>query len=369
MKRSFNMMLFFAFSMLLFACEEETENNPREIKVVPKENIKKGDQEEYVVPVLGWHRTKEGYKTYNYDVLNMLAYFSYKVNPTDGEAEEAIDWISDPIIDSALANNCSVYLTITNFGYSRNSNLLSNQKACDTLIKRVSDMLVQRNATGVCVDFEEIHRKDSSVFANFIQKLGEKLKKNNHKVIVVLPISFEENVVNAKVLKTNVDYFVMMGYACYHLKSHHAGPISPYKSGKLWEPYNISDNVDKYLLHSFQKEQFMVALPLYGTIWQTETLDLNSKSVKGVKEISYNKVMDLIDEDKDKVEVDSISQSSCYVYKDGESIMQCWFESKENLQYKISILLKEKSIGGIGFWAMGYASEHPDIWDMIGENK
>ncbi len=351
--------------MSLLACGEEVQRTAKEVEPTPKEKSEKEGHDQLRVPVLGWHRTKEGYKAYNYDVLNMLAYFSYKVNPANGEAEEIIDWASDPIIDSAQANNCSVYLTITNFGYSKNSELLSNQKACDTLIKRVSNMLTQRNATGVCVDFEEIHQKDSSFFTSFILRLAQELKKNKHRVMVVLPIAFQENVIAAKELQGSVDYFVMMGYACYHLKSHHAGPISPFKSGAVWEPYNINDNVDQYLKHSFPKEQFMVALPLYGTIWQTETGSLNSKSVKGIKEISYNQVMELVE--KDLVEVDSISQSSCYVYKEGENTMQCWFESKENLNYKIDQLLKEKSIGGIGFWAMGYASEHPDVWKMIEE--
>ncbi|MCT4582706.1 MAG: glycosyl hydrolase family 18 protein [Flavobacteriales bacterium] len=361
MRRCFNLIVIFAFSILLLACEAGNKT-PKGVETISKE---KKEQEKPKVPVLGWHRTKEGVQSYNYEALNMLAYFSYKVNPSNGEAEESIDWANDPIIDSAQAKNCSVYLTITNFGYSKNAALLSNQKACDTLIKRVSNMLVQRNAAGVCVDFEEIHQKDSSLFAGFIQQLGQELKKNKHRVMVVLPIAFQENIVNAKVLKTSVDYFVMMGYACYHLKSHHAGPISPYQSGDIWEPYNINDNVDQYLEHSFPKEQFMVALPLYGTIWETETINLNSRSVKGIKEISYNKVMELVE--KDKVMLDSVSQSSYCVYREGEKIMQCWFESKENLAYKINQLLKEKSIGGIGFWAMGYANEHPDVWKMVEE--
>ena len=296
----------------------------------------------------------------------MLAYFSYKVDPKTGENIRDMNWLSDPILDSAETNNCAIYLTVTNFGYSENTELLNNERACDTLINRLSNMLNQRGAKGVCIDFEEIHEKDSDMYNLFIHKLSTVLRKSNQKLLVVLPISFKENVVNAKSLEGDVDYFIMMGYACYHLGSSHAGPISPLTSGNVWEPYNLSDNVDSYLENSFAPSKFMVALPLYGAIWETESATLNSRAIKGMKEITYNKVREQF---KNQIPtVDSISQSSYYSYEQDGKVMQCWFESEDNLESKIQFLLNEKAIAGIGFWALGYSDKEPEVWSMVKEN-
>lgn len=329
-------------------------------------NSKVVKDSKFKTPVLGWHRVKEGFKVYDYKVLNMLAYFSYKVNPKTGREVENIDWKSDPILDSAEVNNCSIYLTVTNFGYSKNKEFLNNEAGCDTLINRLSNMLMIRQSEGICIDFEEVHKEESDLYNSFIIKLSKELKKNNKKLIVVLPISYDENVVNPRELNDYVDYFIMMGYACYHLGSSHAGPISPLRSGETWEPYNLSDNVSNYLSHSFLASQFMVALPLYGTVWETESKEINSRSKKGIKELTYNKIRSKFK--NQEILTDSISQSSFYSYEENGKFMQCWFESEQNLELKIKFLLKEKSIAGIGFWAMGYSDKNPEMWSMVKEN-
>lgn len=335
---------------------EPTQNEPDPIKLVKHE-----------VPVLGWHQVHSGVQDYNYDVLNMLAYFSYKIDPSTGENTRNNTWDTDPIIDSAQANNCKIFLTLENFGFANNTEFLNNSSAQNQLIDNVSLMITKRNANGVCIDFEEIHENDGTAFNDFLIKLSDTLKQNNKEVIVVLPLYYPENVATPEKLGDKVDYFIMMGYACHHNKSTYAGPISPWRSGDIWAPYSIEPNLDNYLANNFTPEKFMVALPTYGGKWQTESTEIKSKRIADVEgvELTYNTIMN--DVTGKEIGIDSTGMSSYYTYQDGGKSYQYWFESKENIDWKIQQLMNKK-LAGIGFWALGYASEHPDFWTGVGES-
>lgn len=351
-------------SFIVISCHSNVYDEPEKEVIKEIDTLKESVTEKITNPVLGWHRSKEGFKNYDYNVLNMLAYFSYKVDPKTGENEEELNWENDPIIDSALNNNCKVYLTITNFGFSKNTAFFNSSSAQDKLIENVFKMIDERNVTGVCVDFEEIHKSDAERYNLFIKDLSNKLKSIEKEVMIVLPIYYPENLLEPKRLDSFVDYYVMMGYACYHMGSGHAGPISPWSSGDLWEPYSLNKNVDDYLNNSFNKDKFMVALPLYGGIWETATDKVNSKSIKGIKEPTYNQIISQFK--KQVLMVDSTSHSSYYTYKENGKNRQCWFESEENLKWKIEQLMN-KDIAGFGFWALGYADKNPSLWNAIGE--
>ncbi len=315
--------------------------------------------------VLGWQRitNDDRYKEYRYDLISMFAYFSYKVNPENGLSLNKFNWSNVPAIDSAEANHCDVYLTISCFGPSETTEFLQNDSAQQTLIQQTQSLLSERSAQGICVDFEEVPHKMGTNYQSFLSNLAAALHPNNQKIIVVLPIYAEENVLNPDTLISTVDYYIMMGYADYHLHSSHAGPISPLYHGDLWQKYSLVANIDGYLGKGYKKETFMVALPLYGTIWETESKEKGAKSVKGIKETTYAQIKSQFDYPP---EMDDTSKSAYYAYTDPETntIRQCWFESEESMRIKFEYL-KNRNLAGTGLWALGYDHGHQEIWNTI----
>lgn len=313
--------------------------------------------------VLGWHRydNDNNYRDYQYDILNMLAYFAYKVDPATGEQKNEIQWKTAPIIDSAKANGCKVYLTLENFGHTNNKQFFKSKIAQTKLIENVMKMVIQREVQGICVDFEEVPSSVNGAYNQFLLELSQALKKQRMDLIVVLQLYQPQNQVDPLLLGDAVDYYVMMGYACYHQGSSHAGPISPLRSGDTWEPYSLEPNIDAYLKASFPANKFMVALPLYGGVWETKSGEINSKSIKGISSPTVNSAMKNA---SGPILIDSISQSSYYISEVNGKIQQCWFEGKYSMTIKMQYI-KDKGLAGIGLWALGYAEGNNEIWQSI----
>lgn len=313
--------------------------------------------------VIGWHRHGSGdvYKNYDYSVLNMMAYFSYKVDPHTGETETTYNWKTSPAIDEAMRNGTKVYLTVANFGYPANNTFFANQEAQSRLIENLASLVKERSAHGICLDFEEVSHENKDKYNDFVKRLAQKLEEDHLKLVVVLPLYYKENVADPAVLSDYVEQFVMMGYACYHKHSTHAGPISPLQSGDLWEKYSLEPNVDGYLSGGFKPEQFMLALPLYGGTWQTETHELNSRAIEGIASPPYAEIRNQFD---GPYQLEPISKSAYHFYKKDGKHMQTWFESKESYAIKLDFV-KSKNLAGIGLWALGYDNGYNDIWNTI----
>ncbi len=325
-----------------------------DVKTVPDQSKK----------VLGWHRDSKGEnaRDYDYSIINMLAYFSYQVDPETGENKKPIDWHNAPVIDSAQANNCKVYLTIENFGAENNRKFLPNPEARKTLIKNCIRLLKYKNAAGICVDFEAVPKSSQTAYNDFLKQLGDSLRSNAYDLVVVLQLYEPENRVNPALIDHLVDYYVMMGYACYHKNSHSAGPISPLYSGEIWEPYSLAPNIEAYLSKGFPSEKFMVALPLYGGVWETESGTIPSKSVEGISNPTVNTIMT---ENSDQtIHMDSTSKSNYYTVLKQNKHYQYWFEGPVSLAQKVEYI-KQKELAGIGLWALGYAEDNKAIWSSI----
>jgi spore germination protein YaaH len=274
----------------------------------------------------------------------MLAYFAYKVDPSTGEQKHDIQWETASVIDSAKDNNCKVYLTIENFGHTNNLQFFQNKKAQKTLIKNSMKMVTQREVSGICIDFEEIPDTMKKAYNDFLIDLSHALKKLHMELIVVLQLYEPQNQVDPLQLADAIDYYIMMGYACYHLGSSHAGPISPLRSGDIWEPYSLEPNINAYLKAQFPADKFMVALPLYGGRWETETDKINSKSIKGISSPTVNSA---IKNASGPILIDSISESTYYIYEVDGKTQQCWFEGKHSMTIKMQYI-KDKGLAGIG---------------------
>ena len=321
--------------------------------------------------VFGWYPNWENnyYEKINYSLISTIAYFSYEVNPKTGNAITIYDWKTTPLIDSTKKNNVKSLLTVSCFGAAKNKEFLLNKEAVKTLVKNAIELIVERGSNGICLDFEGVAEAQKSEYTAFITLLSQELRKENKNYLLYLSVP---SVNWAKSLQFDllipvVDRFVIMGYGYYGPSSKIAGPVANLSSGKEWEPYNLSLSVDYYLSNKIPSSQLILALPFFGSIWQTKggSKFSEAENYLGAKSYSYIKA-----NINAKTQYDSISQSAWCAFVDSsntDKFNQCWFDNDSTLSVKLNYI-KSRKLAGMGIWALGYDKGYPELWDAIAKN-
>ncbi|WP_303315354.1 glycosyl hydrolase family 18 protein [Flavivirga abyssicola] len=323
--------------------------------------------------VLGWYPywEKEYYKQLNFSLLSTVAYFSYEVNPKTGDAITTHDWETTALIDSLKAQpNKKILLTVSNFGDTNNRKFLKNPDAIDTLISNLITLLSKRDGDGVCIDFEGVAKKQKSEYTGFLLTLSNRLKKANkdYEIYITVPSVNWSEALDFKAINQAIDRFVIMGYDYYGQASTVAGPVAPLKSDKTWEPYNLTTSVDYYIYSGIASSKIILALPTYGSLWETKNLNLKSKVKKYIGSRTYSYIKTNI-EKNEAIYIEPVSKSAYSAYKiksNKTQYRQCWFENDSSFIYKTQ-LIKEKKLKGLGLWALGYDKGYNDIWEVISE--
>jgi spore germination protein len=317
--------------------------------------------------VFGWHPFWMGsaFKSYNFSLLSVVAYFSYELNPQTGDYNSIHNWSTTALVDSAHAHNCKVVLTVTNFGYQNNATFLNNKAAQKNFIKKIITLLKDRNGDGVNIDFECVAGKYRDLLTNFLIDLSTSLKteKSSYLLTIALPpVDFQQSF-NLAQLDRYMDLFVIMGYEYHGIFSKTAGPIAPLGSGNKWMALNVEKSVDAYLTTGVTPKKLLLGVPYYGSEWLTNDLTFPSTARSFLKFHTYRGVKDLTGNYGGVL--DDVSVSKYYAYRDPLDIYhQIWFEDTVTLSQKYE-LVKKKKIGGIGIWALGYDNGHDELWKLI----
>ncbi len=321
--------------------------------------------------VFGWYPywEKEYYKQLNFSLLSTIAYFSYEVDPKTGQAITTHDWDTTALIDTIRTYpNKRILLTVSNFGQKNNHKFLRNPNAVATLTANLIDVLAKRGADGVCIDFEGVAKKEKSHYTSFLLTLSNRLKKadKEYKIYITVPSVNWNKSIDFEAINQAVDRFVIMGYDYYGKASTVAGPVAPLDSGKTWEPYNLTNSIDYYINNGISSSKIILALPTYGSLWETKNLDLKSKIKKYIGSRTYSYIKSSI-ETNEAIYIEPLSKSaySAYAIKGKPSeYRQCWFENDSSFIFKTQ-LIQEKKLKGLGIWALGYDKGYSDIWDVI----
>ncbi|GAA0712179.1 hypothetical protein GCM10009430_02320 [Aquimarina litoralis] len=321
--------------------------------------------------VFGWYPywEKDYYKYLNYNLLSTIAYFSYEVDPKTGNAITTHDWDTTPIVDSIKAYpDKKILLTVSNFGEKNNRKFLKNTTAVNQLVENLIQLLEKRKGNGVCIDFEGVAKSQKEEYTSFLLTLSNKLKKANkdYLVYITLPSVNWSEALDFNSINQTVDKFVIMGYDYYGKTSSVAGPVSPLNSDKTWEPYNLTTSVDYYLENKIPNNKLLLALPTYGSLWETKTQSLQSKVKNYIGSRTFSYIKKNI-EGNEQIYIEPISKSaysSFSIKGDKNQFRQCWFENDSSFVYKTK-LIKDKKLAGLGIWALGYDKGYDDIWNVI----
>ncbi len=233
--------------------------------------------------VYGWHPYWYGtsYKSYDYNLLSRISYFSLKVDPKTGNFEDIHFWKTTPLIDMAKSGGTRIDLTITNFGAKNNAEFLQSKKAQSKLIKNTIKLLKLRGADGVCIDFESVPGSMRDEFSSFINKFSKEMKGKLPEATLSLALYAVDwhNVFNIKEINPAVDQFILMAYDYHTASSKKAGPVAPINSGKIWSPFNVKKSIENYLKKGVPASKLLLSVPYYGQEWKTAKSKFPSKNI------------------------------------------------------------------------------------------
>lgn len=336
--------------------------------------------------VFGWYPywDENLFNHLDYSLLSTVAYFSYKVDPRNGkpdttEINTLKQWNEPGLIEKIKAVNDSnktkkkVLLTVSLFGNDEVKRFLKNTSAGDTLIDNVIKLLDDRGGNGVCIDFEGVIKSQRNRYNSFIADFSQRLKSHNkdYQVYLTIPAVDWNESIQYDLLIPLVDRFVIMGYNYYGRTSKEAGPVAPLKSAEPWMPLNLTYSVDTLLNTEVPKAKLILALPFYGSIWETKSGEKGSKVTKfvGSRTVDYLK-SEMDKEPTIKRQYDSVSHSSWYSFvvkdtmRNKRRFRQIWVDSDSAFAEKLN-LINERDLAGVGIWALGYNKHYDNYWKEI----
>lgn len=316
-----------------------------------------------------WKNGKE--VNYNWNLISHFSYFDYEVNPGTGLPSSTHGFETAASVTTALSYGKKVTLTVTCFGNADNTTLLSSSSAKQALITKLIQLISNRGAHGVCIDFEGIPASQRTNFTNFMIDLSTQMRTQipNAEISTVLYSVDWSSVIDVAALNDHVDYFIIMAYDYYWSGSSTAGPNSPlYSFEELSYSRTVSRSITDYLNAGASKEKLICALPFYGRKWKVTTSTIPSPSTG-----SSGSAPVFFDEFKDNVNgyysvgnrnIFYPSEQTYYNYYISGQLNQLFIDDAYSFGKKLKHI-RSTGIAGSGAWALGFCDGYNDLWDQV----
>ncbi len=331
--------------------------------------------------VLGWHpywATMTDIQNYQYSNLTTIAYFSYEVNPTNGNALSSYSWSNTPVVAWAHSNGVKVVLTATLFGSANNQRFLTNNIATSNLITQLLIAMTNRAGSagdGVCIDFESIGSWSGADVAltKFMSNLTTRFHaaNTNYEVSIALPSVDWYSTFNVSAYDAfGLDYAIVMGYDYYWSGSATPGPVAPLYSSAQWIGANswCSENysLNYYLGKGITPGKLMLGVPYYGRRWAAASTNLGAANLGASYSAALTYTACKSEANKWGRKWDNNGSVPYFVYITNSTAYQCFYDDAVSLGMKYD-LANSKSLGGIGIWNLTQASGQTELWDLIAE--
>lgn len=312
--------------------------------------------------VHGYHPywiSDEAAEHYRWDLLTHLAWFSYEVEPSTGEAITLRNWRTTTVIDQAKAEGVNVLLTVTNFGVANNRTLLSSPEAQAVLITRLLALLRERGAQGVNIDFEAVPGDQRENLVSFFSALRAALHTtiDNPVISVAVPAVDWNGAWDVAALSAFVDLFFVMCYDYSWAGSSTAGPVAPIRG----TTYSVERTLRWYLDEGVAPSKLLLGVPYYGYDWPVTGSAAGAATLGRATARTYAAVSTMLPQ---RTRQWSETFLNPWISYEISGWRQLWYDDAESLEYKYR-LAKNLDLAGIGMWALGYDAGFPGLWDLI----
>lgn len=314
--------------------------------------------------ILGFYPYWKGdrYETYDFSPFTTVAYFGAELSKT-GKITNLHGWPNTEFISKAHEAGAKVALTAFLHSTKDLRELLRSEKNRDRAISNLVNQVKNAGADGINIDFENIDGDDRDNFVAFINDLVSAF----HDEIIGSEVSLDlmgidwEDAYDVEQLLSSVDYAMIMGYDYHWSSGPEAGPIAPLTKSSSWGWQSVTWSLDYYIDRAKEnKDKLLLGVPYYGLDWQVQSGDFPQKAVGNADAKYYSEVQDDLSERAIEPTWDEESKSPYYTYEDH----QVWFENERSLDQKYD-LVKDKDIGGVGIWALGYEGDRPELGALL----
>jgi spore germination protein YaaH len=325
--------------------------------------------------VFGWHPYWMGnsWTNYPFELLSTISYFSYNVNPKTGlslNPTQIEDWKTTALIDSAKVKNTRVLLTVSLQGKTNQDQFLTNELLWNNLYQDVSKLILERDADGIDLNFEDLPFGLKSEFTDFVDGFNQYLTlqfQNNDKenpfISLTLPAHKDREHFDIKRLDAFIDLFVIMGYDYNGTSSPDA--VSPLQSEGV---FSLKNTVEYFKEKNINVSKTILALPYYGILWNIDPSGEDDFKASIERKLTYSEIKNNFLENEDvgsEVELDPISMSKIYraAFEDN-SIKEIHYDDAFTLSKKYDYAMNN-NFHGVGIWALGYDNGNDELWNLI----
>jgi spore germination protein YaaH len=315
--------------------------------------------------VYGFHPFWRGtaYENYDFGLLSTVAYYGCEVDPATGLPADLHQWNTTQIVERAHASGSRVDLTAYLYGREPIQIFLSDTLRQQTLADTLAGLLKQKDADGICLDFQGVGKAMALAFGRFLRRMIITLREASpdYQLSLILPASDPVQGYDAGVLATYVDRFIIAAYDYQGQAERVAGPVAPLEDGQV-AGASVNESVSHYLTQGAPKEKLLLGVPYFGYKWQTQSPDPQSALLDKGEIVSYQQFMQ--DYRIHEVQRDSASGGSYRTWMQGNVNQQMWVDDINSLSRKYGFV-KQNDLAGIGIWALGYDHGEDALWELI----
>jgi len=331
------------------------------------------------VEVFGWHPYFMGelWKTYPYELLSVISFFSYAIDPETGSyanPDQMQMWKEIAMVDSAHAHQKKALLTVSCHGADQTGKWLENPALWPVLADSVASLLRIKEADGVELDFRDVPEENRQAYIRFVRSFRETMEKKYGDrafyMAVNLPPDNTDMIYDVQEIQPFADLLVIRGYDLNEWQSGESHPsVSPLRVEEGMG-LSLESVVEQYLKNGIDTGKTILALPLYGAQWKGKREGKNDFYESTFdKKITYREIRQLYTPMDTgytlQSSLDPLSMTRYYLleFADSSSI-ECWFDDDYTLGKKMNFALSRK-LKGVGLWALGYDNGHREFQSLI----
>ncbi|KKR75873.1 MAG: Glycosyl hydrolase, family 18 [Candidatus Levybacteria bacterium GW2011_GWA2_40_8] len=282
----------------------------------------------------------------------------------NGQMDGGWNMWNDPRLTEFISNlkkkQIRVNITIKSFSNQRMNTFLSSEQAQKKLISNIIYMVNSKNLDGVDLDFEYVGNPPNNSregFTEFVNTLSAELKREFPSSTLTIDTYASSGVGNdlfdLPALSFVTDGFIIMAYD-FHTPRTGPGPVSPLTGEK-----SIASYLANYLTR-VPANKIILGVPYYGYDWLVTNPSPNSTNILSYADIAAASSLS-------NIQWDSSTQTPWYQYSDGQGgARRVHFENVRSLGLKYD-LVNERSLKGIGIWAVGYEGLHNELNQLISQ--
>jgi spore germination protein YaaH len=297
-----------------------------------------------------------------YQDLTTIAYFGLDVNPDGSINESANDngWIGYQsqalvnMINQAHSNGDRVVLTITCFGNSNISQLISNPSTAVTLAQNVIPLITAKSFDGLNVDFEGEGQSIRAGLTRTITTIATEVHTYNPHLQVTVDTygsSAEDPYGPFDIASLNlaVDGFFVMAYDMFN-------PAIPSPDSALsnWSPSDV-EALATYV-NTVSPSKIILGIPYYGYDWPTTTNTLMAPAAGSPTAQTYAQIVS----QNHPVYWDTQTSTPWTSYQINGQWHETYYDDPASVALKVA-LASYYDVAGVGVWALGMDGNSPQM--------